>query len=129
MTRERHVAIWAAGGDEHLEAEGHRNFDRFCKTPGDDQLDPNLIRADIAKLNEAGQVVEGYVNETVAHTADETTHQVPTFADLNAAIDIIGDLFMKYTSLVKAEAFFDLVPTIQYDWKAPFRQPWIPSSD
>jgi hypothetical protein len=103
MTRERYVAIWTAGGDEHLAAMGYRSFDGFSKGPGSDRLDLDLVRADLAKLDETGLIVERYVNETVAHAADQTTHEVPTFADLNAAIDTIGDLFKKYSSLLKAE--------------------------
>ncbi len=50
-----------------------------------------------------------------------------TYAELNAAIDQIGDLVKKYASLLKAEVLWQLEPVIQYDWKAPFRQAWIPS--
>jgi hypothetical protein len=72
-----------------------------------------------------GKVVQRYVNQVVAHTQEIPSHQVPTFSELNAAIDSIGDLVKKYASLLKAELLWQLEPVIQGDWKAPFRQPWI----
>lgn len=35
-------------------------------------------------------------NETIAHTATERTHQVPTYAELNEAIDEIDRIVTKY---------------------------------
>lgn len=53
------------------------------------------------------------------------TTAVPTFGDLNNAVDEIGELVRKYASLLNAEILWQLEPAIQYDWKAPFRQAWI----
>ena len=36
-------------------------------------------------------------------------------------------LVMKYRLLLKADGSDSLVPTWQYDWKAVFREPWIPA--
>jgi hypothetical protein len=77
-------------------------------------------------LRGTGEVVERYANEAVAHLADERRHDAPTFADLNAAIDSIGALMQRYSLLLKAHSVVDLEPAIQHDWKAPFRQAWIP---
>lgn len=75
-------------------------------------------------------VAERYATEVVAHTANRQTHSIPTFADLNGAIDQIGTLVTKYSSLLDAAIVRQLEPAIQGDWKAPFRQPWItPETD
>lgn len=50
---------------------------------------------------------------------------MPTYEELNAAIDQLGDLLKKYTSLLKAEALAVVAPVHQYDWKAPFRVAWL----
>jgi hypothetical protein len=35
------------------------------------------------------------------------------------------DLFKKYYNLLTASSYVMLVPVIQNDWKAIFRQPWM----
>ncbi len=126
-SRERHVAAWLPdGADPDFEAQAHANFDRFAGGRDRDRIDVAGVRADIQQLEAVGGVVERYANEAIAHMAGEPTHEVPTFVDLNGAIDQIGELVKKYASLLKAEIIWQLEPVIQYDWKAPFRQPWIP---
>lgn len=126
-SRERHVAVWREdGADPFLEAEAHRNFDRFAGGRDRDRIAVAVVRADLGKLEAAGAVVERYANEAVAHMAVDQTRTVLTYAELNAAIDQIGDLVKKYASLLKATILAELEPVIQYDWKAPFRQAWIP---
>lgn len=130
-SRERHVAVWLSEGpDPQREAEAHENFDRFASGRDRDHVDATRASADIEQLEAAGSVVEKYASEAVAHMAAEQTHEVPTFDELNRAIDQIGELVQKYASLLKAVMILRLEPVIQYDWKAPFRQPWIsPEAD
>lgn len=126
-SRERHVSIWIDNGvNQVLKEEAHRNFDRFSGDRGRDWIDATLVRADVEKLRAVGAVAERYANEVLAHTALRQTHSVPTYADLNAAIDQIGALVKKYASLLTATVLTQLEPVIQEDWMAPFRQPWIP---
>jgi hypothetical protein len=123
MTRDRHLALWK---DEADSREAQSNFDRFAGSRERDQVDVRQVREDMARLRAIGRTVEHYVDEAVAHNADETTDEAPTYADLNAAIDAIGEIVKKYASLLKAEILWVLEPVIQGDWKAPFRKPWIP---
>jgi hypothetical protein len=129
-SRQRHVARWLEGGpDGQLEAEGHDSFDLFAGGRDQDQIDPDLVRVDIAELEAAASAVREYTNKAIAHT-DVGAHQVPTFVELNAAIDQIGVLAQKYASLLKAEMIWQVEPVIQYDWKAPFRKAWLlPEAD
>lgn len=121
MDRHRHVALW------NDEQEGHRNYDRFARDEGD-VLDRNLVQTDIANLVAATEPVKRHVDEAVAHTAIETERSTPTYADMHGAVDVIGDLVGKYTSLLEAVSFYTLEPQIQQDWEAPFRVPWIPGA-
>ncbi len=123
MTRERHVALWSQ--DPWLAKQAHRNFDRFADTDRPGQIDADLVRADLRALDRAADGVKHHVDETIAHAADQTTRVTPTYEDLNEAIDKIGDLVRKYTSLLEATVFGTLEPIIQSDWEAPFRVPWI----
>lgn len=120
-TRDRHIAAW---GESAVAGEADRNFDRFAERGGD-MIAPALVRADMRELVLSGEVVKGYVDQTIAHAANEATRAVPTYEDLNAAIDRIAAVVQKYSSLLNAEIHGQFEPVIQSDWKAPFRQAWI----
>jgi hypothetical protein len=83
------------------------------------------VKADIALLVATAEPLKRHVDEALAHTAIETDRSTPTYGDLNQAVDTIGDLVKKYTSLLEASILFTLEPQIQWDWEAPFRVPWI----
>jgi hypothetical protein len=70
--------------------------------------------------------VKAYVDEHIAHSDKRPRTPLPTFAELDAALDLIGELMSKYCLLLTAAGLPDVVPTIQNDWEAVFRQPWIP---
>ena len=40
----------------------------------------------------------------------------------------MGDVFKKYANLLTAGSYVTLVPALQEDWLAIFRQPWIPTA-
>ena len=46
--------------------------------------------------------------------------QMPTLADIHGAGDTIGHLYERYYNAVGF-----LVPVIQHDWQAVFREPWM----
>jgi hypothetical protein len=122
MTRTRHVALWDA--DEDLQAQAHQSFDQFAGA-GRERLDPASVRADRDRLRKEATIVVNHANEVIAHAAEKRTSQVPTYGEMNDAIDEIGSLVQKYRSLLKAASLSFLVPIIPDDWKAPFRRPWL----
>lgn len=126
-SRDRHVAVWLRNTAEPVVDEAHANFDRFAGGREHDQIAVRLVRADLDELRGVGEVVERYANEAVAHTTVDETRTVLTYVELNTAIDHIGELVKKYASLLKATILWQLEPVIQHDWKAPFRQAWIPA--
>ena len=73
----------------------------------------------------SGCAIKRYVDERVAHRHLQLVAEVPTWGEVNTAIDTMAGVH-KYSSLLKASssAFFE--PVIQYDWEAPFRQAWLP---
>jgi hypothetical protein len=48
-----------------------------------------------------------------------------TLEDVHRAVDVIGELFQRYYTLFTAASMIELVPVIQHDWRAVFRQPWM----
>jgi hypothetical protein len=75
----------------------------------------------------AASKVKIYVDEHIAHAEASAvaTDVTLNLNDIHAAIDVVGDLFKRYYSLLTASSFGSLVPVIQHDWKAVFREPWL----
>lgn len=112
--------------DELMMQRAHSDFDRLAG-PGD-HLDPDVPARDLAALRNDAKRVSVYVNEHLAHDMGEpTVADPPTFADLHAAIDSVGEIFRKY-AVARAGAWWaTFEPAIQYDWRAIFRVPWLAS--
>lgn len=64
------------------------------------------------------------MDQRVAHSDDEALTEVPSFAELNAAIDELGELLTKYMSPLKAEWLATVSPVHQDDWTRAFTVPW-----
>lgn len=90
-----------------------------------DHVDPDLVVGDLARLDEEAREVVEYVDKHVAHSDARRMRDLPTFRELNKAIDAIGALFERYALLITVESWGTLVPVPQYDWEAVFREPWI----
>jgi hypothetical protein len=54
---------------------------------------------------------------------------MPSYDDIDAAIDLIGATFNRYFPLFTAAAMHRLTPVFQDDWLAVFRVPWMPTGD
>lgn len=121
MTRQRHVGLW--GADPDFQREGHRAFDGL--SGGGETIPSRDAAADRDHLVAVARPVEVLVNEAFAHRSETPLNEKVTYAQLHAAIDVIGELLRKYTLLLRASSFYSLLPTDQVDWKAPFRVPWL----
>jgi hypothetical protein len=69
--------------------------------------------------------VRKYVDRHLAHHDRDPLSELPTFAELNAAVDGLGDLFQRYAALLTNSHWVTLVPVVQYNWLAVFLEPWI----
>jgi len=107
------------------EREADRAFTDQFAPGGGNYLDPAIPKADLATLKKTAKSVTGYVNRHIAHSDRNPAPIVPKFSDLNAAIDVVGDLFTRYGNLLTASTFVTLVPEPQHDWLAIFRVPWL----
>lgn len=105
ITRDRYVGgIWEIREGPLANRErglANANYDRFAGV-GNDAIDPDRTQQDIDLLRAVGEPIARYVNEAIAHAQERATAAVPTYADLNSAIDQIGDLLKKYGSLLHA---------------------------
>jgi hypothetical protein len=100
-------------------------------------LDPAIPANDLYRLIEGSEKVKKYVDKHIAHSEDpgpapkdpgptpaEATLYV---SDVHDAIDLINEVFERYYRLFEAASMITLEPVIQHDWKAVFREPWVPS--
>ena len=136
ITRSEYVARASSSRDPateigRLELEELRHvmnaqFDKFVGS-GAPHLSTENVRADIAALKAAAKKVVPYVNFTIAHRDRRALDHLPSWDQVNKAIDVLEQLVRKYNSLLDAGQAPRLVPTWQYDWKRVFRVPWLPS--
>ncbi len=125
LSRERFVSQY----DLDQQERGDQVFtSQFAGEVGD-HVDPALVETDLQRLEDNALEITTYVNRHVAHADARPMQTLPTYAELNSAIDTIGDLFKRYYTLVTVESYLELVPTPQYDWEAVFREPWILPAD
>jgi hypothetical protein len=122
ISRKFYVEAW--GEDDARQASAA--FDSFAGK-GDEHIDPLLVRRDLKSLSDTAESVTRYVNEYIAHSDARPKAAVPTFEELNVAIDSLGRLYDRYNNvLTGGSSHGSLTPVIiDHDWKAVFRVPWI----
>lgn len=127
FTRKFWVGLWESGPPPIGLSFAEKAFTKQWAGDVGDHLDPAIPNADLADLRSKTDAVTGYVDEQVAHSDAKPRSAIPTFADLDAAVDLLGHLFQKYGNLLTASMYLGLAPVHQDDWLAIFRQPWIRS--
>jgi len=120
ISRRRYTAKYTGW----LRPHGHSDFDRFAGH-GKNQIDAKLIERQRKNLIASQRKIRTFVNKHIAHTSKNRMRNLPTYADLDVCVDLLEDLAKKFTLLIEQKGLTDVVPVIQYDWKAPFRVPWI----
>lgn len=92
---------------------------------GSAEPDPTKIANHIRELKGRTETLKRFVDEHVAHLAKEPEKTLPTFQDLDDAIDLLEKLVLHYMHLFRGVVMpSGVLPTWQYDWKEIFRYPW-----
>jgi len=89
-------------------------------------FDPDIASADLVRLAEAVAQVKKYVDQHLAHRDQDPTKEIPTFGDIHAAMDSVGDVFRKYHMLLTGASWPFMVPVPKPGWHLPFTVPWLP---
>jgi hypothetical protein len=100
----------------------HREFDELV-APGAQHIDPIAVQSDLDALKTKTRDVERYGTKRVAHFDERAPTSIPTFHELDEAIDLIRALWVKYLLLLRGLSYRE--PVWAYDWKAIFREPWV----
>jgi hypothetical protein len=123
LSREHFVALYK---DSNLPLSyGEQVFDKHVG-PGASHVSGVAVATDLDELEQAATSIRRYVNKRVAHRDRADFSEIPTFDDLDKALDLVEALVKKYWFLFRAETLTTVVPVWQYDWKVIFRVPWMP---
>jgi AbiU2 len=121
LSRQRLVSRYP-WGIQHL---GDRQFDDWAGSDAT-HVDLAMVTTDIDKLIASTESIQHYVNKHIAHLDEKrVSAAVPTFDDLDNAIDTLFELFRKYALMLTGHDRAVMEPVPQYDWLAPLRMPWI----
>ena len=113
----------ARGDDE----DADQDFDTLTSAVGMDHIDPATPLDDLERLRDGTKSVRTWTSKEVAHyDPKKGTFEVGlTYRDLHAAIDLVGELFQKYYSLIRIQhVALDMLVTSA--WQVIFRVAWIP---
>ncbi len=81
------------------------------------------------ELNEATTTVKRYVDQHVAHLQRDPEPVALTYAEVDEAIDHVATTLRTLKLFLEQSALVAVVPTVQGDWKSPFRAPLIDCDD
>ncbi len=110
--------------EDHWQRRANATLDKYAGE-GADTIAPERYQADHDEFLEIAQPIKDYVDRMVAHNDQRELTDLPTYEDLNAAIDRLEWLLNKYMVLLKATGVPSADPVHQADWKATFRVAWL----
>lgn len=122
MTRARFASLF--GDEDHWQEHANEQYDKYAGD-GADTIASDRYQSDLDEFLAVAQPIKDYVDRIVAHNDQRELTDLPTFADLNAAIDCLEKLLNKYMVLLKATSVPSADPVHQADWKAAFRVAWL----
>jgi hypothetical protein len=103
-----------------------KDFDQFADATAP-QIKVSLICDDLTRLLGHASLIEKYGDKVVAHRDKRGAKELPTYADLDACIHLLDDLYCKYHLMFHAGNYATLLPERQYDHEAIYRVAWKPA--
>lgn len=129
VTRELWLSSWESDDPDDMRLANRQWDEKFAGKDDPDVLDPELVARDLRALVDGGRQMREYVNRHVAHMDRRGSQTLPTYDDIDDAIDLIGTLFSRYYGLIMAASHTQLEAVFQDDWAAPLREPWLPKRE
>jgi hypothetical protein len=127
ITRSRHVAVWVRDGydADWRSREGDKSFTTFAGE-GAETIPPDRTFADRQRLWDVAEPIIRHVNKRLAHREEDerALPAVPTYGEINRAVDLVGELLNRYQLLLKASTWHPLEPVHHEDWTQAFTVAW-----
>lgn len=126
ISRQRFYGLFA--GEGRRKAQMDRMLEAAGVKPTEDALDYGMVKDDLDSLKVTTKKLKGYADKMVAHVdTDGWTEPVPTFGELDDAIDFLGHLGSRYSILLRGLETKSFEPIIAPTWKDVFTVAWIPN--
>ena len=119
LSRERFISRYPP----EFQKGAHDTFDRYVAS-GANHINPAIVQTELDNLYKKTQDVERCGTKRVAHFDRKGPKNIPTFQELDDALEFIHELRVKYFFLLRAVTYRE--PVWLYDWKKIFREPWMP---
>jgi hypothetical protein len=100
-------------------------YDQYSAANDHDSLSVDSTRQDLRELEAAAHEVETFRNEVVSHRARVVSISKISVASINAYIDMLDHLVLKYEKILFGAAPPTRDPVTQFEWTGIFRFPWI----
>jgi hypothetical protein len=88
-------------------------------------IDPVAIQADVDQLRNAAAAIKKYSNKYITHLDRQPKAVVPGEEEIEAAINLVGELLKKYMLLIAGNDL-DLETCVLFDWTGSLTVPWLP---
>jgi hypothetical protein len=121
-----HAGAYAPSRTE-VENLANKEFDLLVGI-GASHVDPEQVGKELEELRAKSERLRDFANKTIAHIVDEPT-AIPTLPELADCRGAFEEAVLRYEMLFRASAPSEMLPTWQYDWKAIFREVWLPEHE
>jgi hypothetical protein len=89
-------------------------------------INPEIPAGDMERLRTETLQVRQWVNKAVAHL-DHRERKPPNFLEIHRCVDVVYELFQKYTNLI--QGVHVAADVVMSSWPIIFRKAWIPEED
>jgi hypothetical protein len=121
LSRKYYTGLYEGSVVEDL---ADRDFDKFSGS-GQSCISKSMVETDLNRLNQVSSKVEDFADKRIAHHDKRIPKVLPKFNEVDACLDVLDELYVKYHLVFHADAMDSLMPTYQYDWKVIFEVPWL----
>lgn len=101
-----------------------RDFDNLVGV-GRSTVEGGDLKRRLDQIRSLSSRVVDYVDKLVAHTDRKLPDKLPTYGDLDKAIDAVGELFEHLHLLINQASLLSLEPVETFPWERLFEEPWI----
>ena len=114
---------YIAGYDQSNHDVANAEFDELVGK-GRDTVDPSILEKALNRADTSCKIVKEFVDKSVAHRDVKPPDVLPTYTEIDDAIDAVGELFrFLYRLLLRSD--FSLTVLDAYAWEWVLEQPWI----